>query len=120
MDTLAKQVDECLERRMTPNQDIEFMERSQLKTEIINLRQKIGDVSAVIQSWVDKQGHDRCWYYPELFQQLVGMLNIQSTVDPKLPPLDEFRGGCYKYQAEEYQLKQCDGSLLNAFEDYDG
>lgn len=24
----------------------------------------------IIQEWLDKQGHDRCWYYPDLFMKL--------------------------------------------------
>lgn len=31
---------------------------------------KINEVKTVVQEWLNKQGHDRCWYYPELFFQL--------------------------------------------------
>lgn len=57
---------------------------------------------AVIQEWVDKQGHERCWYYPELFNRLVGVLGITVNVPPQLPSLTEFQAGCKKYQEEQY------------------
>jgi hypothetical protein len=82
--------------------DIEFMDRVQLKTEIRRLRDENTQVRAVIQSWLDQQGHNRCWYYPELFRQLVQILHLTMTVEPALPPRCEFRAGCQRYEGEEY------------------
>jgi len=53
-------------------------------------------------TWLDKQGHDRCWYYPDLFNQLVNELGVKPSVEPKLPSWPEFVAGCYKYQQEQY------------------
>lgn len=57
---------------------------------------------AIIQEWVDKQGHDRCWYYPDLFRRLAALHDIRPTVDPVLPAREEFERGCDRFQDEEY------------------
>ena len=41
----------------------------------------------ILREWVDQQGHDRCWYYPELFTMLVAVLDVEATVEPRLPPV---------------------------------
>lgn len=58
----------------------------------------------VIQEWVDKQGHDRCWYYPELFRRLLDIYDIRPSKDPHLPKIEEFRAGCERYQREQYNI----------------
>lgn len=63
----------------------------------------VDDVKEVVQRFVDKQGHDRCWYYPELFNELALLLGITPTVDPALPSRQEFEKGCHRYQNEEYR-----------------
>ncbi len=60
------------------------------------------EVRQIVQSWLDKQGHDRCWYYPELFRELASALGLRPKVSPGLPTLDEFRAGCERFQREEY------------------
>jgi predicted ATPase len=57
----------------------------------------------VIQEWVKKQGHERCWYYPELFERLVEIFEIKQTSDRQLPPREEFEKGCKIYQDEQYK-----------------
>lgn len=61
-------------------------------------------IKQLVQSWLNKQGHDRCWYYPEIFQQIAEILNIDIEEDQKLPSLLEFREGCRKFQEKEYKL----------------
>jgi hypothetical protein len=56
----------------------------------------------VLREWLDKQGHSRCWYYPELFTRLAECLDVSPTVAPGLPPVAEFREGCRRYQDEQY------------------
>jgi len=63
------------------------------------------EIRAIVQEWLDKQNHDRCWYYPDLFRHLAEILNITPTIQPSLPPRDEFEKGCSKYQNEEYGEK---------------
>jgi len=66
---------------------------------------KFKEAKQVIQEWVDKQGHERCWYYPELFNQLVKIFDIHPSKDSALPPLEEFKLGCERYQREEYHIE---------------
>ena len=59
----------------------------------------------LIQSWLDKQGHDKCWYYPDIFRELAGLFGLAPTVDggeANPMPLSEFQGGCQRYQLEQY------------------
>lgn len=67
-------------------------------------QQKLHQAKKIIQEWVDQQGHDRCWYYPDLFNQLVDLFEIKATKEPKLPPLEEFKEGCCRYQKEEFGI----------------
>ncbi|MDZ4256092.1 MAG: hypothetical protein U1C71_00650 [archaeon] len=69
---------------------------------------KFDQAKRIIQEWVDQQGHERCWYYPELFNQLMEVFDIRSTKEKKLPPLEEFKEGCRRYQKEEYHLDDDD------------
>jgi len=61
-------------------------------------------VRRLVQDWLDKQGHDRCWYYPEIFEQLARALDLQHIVlkPPQLPSLSEYKAGCERYQREQY------------------
>lgn len=59
-------------------------------------------VKAITQEWADKQGHERCHYYPELFRRLAEVLGVKSQFDPCLPLRPEFEKGCRRYQDEEY------------------
>lgn len=61
-------------------------------------------VKAVVERWLDKQGHERCWYYPELFSELAALLGLGrgKVLDPGLPPREEFEAGCKRYQDEQY------------------
>ncbi len=61
--------------------------------------------SLILQEWIDKQGHDRCWYYPELFHQLCEVYVIKSEKQPALPSLEEFKAGCELYQLEQFGRK---------------
>jgi hypothetical protein len=57
----------------------------------------------ILQNWVDQQGHERCWYYPDLFRQLIAIFRVKASLPPKLPPRSEFEAGCRRYQMEEYE-----------------
>ncbi len=56
----------------------------------------------LLQEWVDKQGHDRCWYYPEIFNKFCEILGVVPTVSPDLPTEAEFEEFCGRYRREEY------------------
>ncbi|TMJ00858.1 MAG: hypothetical protein E6G97_18155 [Alphaproteobacteria bacterium] len=62
----------------------------------------LAQARALLQGWVDKQAHDRCWYYPDVFRELAALLGVKTTVPGGLPPRPEFEDGCRRYQDEEY------------------
>ncbi len=72
--------------------------------EIGDLERRYNEAKGIIQEWVDKQGHHRCWYYPDLFRKLADIFEVRPSRDPGLPSIQEFRKGCEKYQEEEYRL----------------
>ena len=55
----------------------------------------------ILSEYIEKKGHDKCWYYPELFNQLLELYGVKS-VEPELPPRKEFREGCMKFEDEMY------------------
>lgn len=57
---------------------------------------------AILQDWLDKQGHERCWYYPDLFEALAKLHGVTMKESPSLPARAEFEAGCKKYQEEEF------------------
>lgn len=63
---------------------------------------QLAHVRSIVQAWLDKQGHERCWYYPELFEELATVLDVKQTVPSALPPRAEFEAGCRRYQENEY------------------
>jgi hypothetical protein len=85
--------------------EVEFMTRSQLKAKVRELRAKNSQAKDLIEEWVSQQGHNQCWYYPDLYRKLAALLEIKGA-DPNLPPLSEFKEGCIKYQHEIYGLGQ--------------
>lgn len=58
-------------------------------------------IKDVVQDWLDKQGHERCWYYPDLFKKIVDIMEIKIS-EPQLPPRQEFEEGCKRFQNQEY------------------
>lgn len=60
------------------------------------------ETKRILQDWVDQQGHDRCWYYPDLFRRLIALHGVKAFKEPHLPPLEEFKRGCERYQREEF------------------
>lgn len=68
----------------------------------MNSDEKLHEIKLILQEWIDKQSHERCWYYPDLFNKIAQTLDIKPTKNPSLPPINEFKKGCEKYQKEEY------------------
>lgn len=61
-------------------------------------------LASILEEWVYKQSHARCWYYPDIFERLADELGVDyaNTSMKNLPPLEEFKEGCCKYQNEQY------------------
>jgi hypothetical protein len=69
------------------------------------LLEKQQEAQSIIQEWVNKQSHDKCWYYPDLFRKLADLFKIKAP-DPGLPSEDEFKSGCEHYRKEVYHEQQ--------------
>lgn len=67
------------------------------------VRDPIAILRRITQAWLDKQGHDRCWYYPDLFREIAKTLGLKPSKLPALPSLPQFQEGCRRYQREEYR-----------------
>jgi len=65
-----------------------------------------------LQEWVDKQGHERCWYYPDIFRRLCELLDIKATVPPQLPSRSDFDYCCKRFADEEYSTRDGLSALL--------
>lgn len=61
-------------------------------------------VIGIVQTWLDKQGHDKCWYYPELLDQLAQKLGLSAPETSVLPPKEEFTKGCQDFRDRLYQI----------------
>lgn len=64
--------------------------------------EKLQRIEQLVRDWDGKTGHDRCWYYPDLFRQIAGILGLELTTTPELPARAEFEEGCRRYQEQEY------------------
>lgn len=73
-----------------------------LNEEVDRLRDQHIELEIVLQSWLDKQGEDRCWFFPEIFMKLCNILELRPTVLPCLPERSSFEKGCKRYQDEQY------------------
>lgn len=64
---------------------------------------KLDLIKNEVQAWLDKQGHDQCWFYPEILQKIVDILEIKATIDPNLPTEEQFKEGCKVFCLEKYK-----------------
>jgi hypothetical protein len=67
--------------------------------------EKCDNIKSIVEEWINKQGHDKCWYYPDLFHKLIKELNIKLSLDQlveKLPTKEGFKAGCDKYIQETF------------------
>jgi hypothetical protein len=71
-----------------------------------SLEEKCADAKRILQTWMDEQGHNRCWYYPDVFRELATLFGVDASKEPGLPPRAEFEEGCARYQREEYELRK--------------
>lgn len=61
-------------------------------------------IRKLIQKWVNKQGHDACWYYPDIFEEIMSVLKMKK-IKKKLPTIEKFDKGCKQYQKEIFKMK---------------
>lgn len=60
----------------------------------------IKTVVDLVKEWDQKQGHDKCHYYPEIFGAIASKLGIVLKNDPLNVTEAEFRQGCDQYTKE--------------------
>lgn len=84
--------------------EVHKLRRRQVVSDFRDTVEAVGlaQVRRLVQEWLDKQGHDRCWYYPEIFTELARALDLRGVKPPQLPTLAEFKAGCERYQREQY------------------
>lgn len=63
---------------------------------------KLDKIKKLIEDWINKQGHNRCWFYPEIFNKICEELGIQQVAPSCLPSRSDFEEGCRRYQNEQY------------------
>lgn len=71
--------------------------------------QKLNHIKNLVQEWLNKQSHQRCWYYPEIFNKVAEYLGLKQELPSELPSRCEFEEGCKRYQDEEYGTKKLPG-----------
>lgn len=54
-------------------------------------------VKNIVKEFINKQGHEKCWYYPDLFKSLVEVLGVKIQIT-ELPDREAFEAGCREYQ----------------------
>lgn len=64
---------------------------------------RLESARSILIEWINQQGHDRCWYYPDVFDQLCLLLGVKKPERPVLPPRPEFEEGCRRYQLAQYE-----------------
>lgn len=64
--------------------------------------EKLANCRELLEVWINKQSHDRCWYYPDIFNSLCLELGIKQEIKSDLPPEHEFKAGCERYILEQY------------------
>ena len=67
--------------------------------------EKLTAIEAAVVEWMQKQGHDRCWYYPEIFQRILDVLELTEAAPPQYATRltkTEFEAGCRRYAADLY------------------
>ena len=63
--------------------------------------EKLELIRAAIQEWSGQQGHDRCWYYPDIFKRIADIAGVDVPAKPDIPR-PEFEQGCRRFQDQEF------------------
>lgn len=65
--------------------------------------EKLNNIKTVLKSWFLKEGHEKCWYYPDIFNKIVSILDIDlSRFWYNVPSKEDFCRGCERYQKDLY------------------
>lgn len=69
----------------------------------MNNNDKLLKIKEAILEWDGHEGHDRCWYYPDLYKKIADILEVKLKQEPVLPPEEYFKEGCRRYREEQYK-----------------
>lgn len=64
--------------------------------------EKLNRIKLEIELWAGQQGHDSCWYYPDVFNRVAELAGANVRAPLGLPSREEFETGCRKYQCTVY------------------
>lgn len=79
-------------------------EKLKLMKECADSLNKSELVKAQVQEWLNKQGHDSCWYYPDVFTEIAKTLDIEiKNINRMLPVRKEFNANCEKFECDVYR-----------------
>lgn len=77
---------------------------------VLKTQTTLDEIKQAVLLVANKQGHDSCWYYPEIFIQILNLLGIELNelnLDlSKLPTREEFEQGCKKFADELYSRER--------------
>lgn len=63
-------------------------------------------VRDAVERWAGQQGHNQCWFYPDIFKEIAVIVDARLNAESNLPSLEEFLGrrGCRKYAMEVFGI----------------
>jgi|SRR5690606_24869251 len=67
-----------------------------------NEQGKVKRIKTLIQEWDNKRGHDKCWYYPEIFEDIAKVVNVPLINNQPCVPRTDFRNNCQIFEAGIY------------------
>ena len=69
--------------------------------------ERLSQIRTLVEEWATKQGHERCWYYPEVFRAIAEICGSNVSFlgcEIGWPTRAEFEAGCRKYTDEQYGI----------------
>lgn len=72
---------------------------------------RIKEVKKLVEEFANTQGHNKCWFYPDIFNKLAKLLNI--PIKQAAISRSEFEAGCKQYQDEIFGKKETLEEILN-------
>jgi hypothetical protein len=68
-------------------------------------KESLDRIRSLVLEWANKQDHDACWFYPEIFREIAAELQLNVRSKPMTLSITVFEEGCKKYRAEIFEPK---------------
>ncbi len=82
---------------------IDYLESIDLDKEYYKFLEDTYDQTLdIVEEFLNKEGQNKCHYYPDLFNKLAELYSLKTHNLDTLPPRKEFEEGCKKHQDELY------------------